>query len=99
MPDCLLVVLVIIAVASGLWLLNRFLLWMESRGWIYWTRSNNESISTGVGNALFEVQTMLEPDKKAIQEVMREEYVDETEEGAPQDPDRDSGDDTGENPH
>ena len=54
----------------ALWLLHLIALWMESRGWIYWTRSGGHS--TRAGNAMLEVQQILEPSKRNVIEMKRD---------------------------
>ncbi len=78
----LLVVLVVIV--GGLFALDRFALWMESRGWIYYRR-RKPSTST-LGNAFLQVQSLLEPEKRTLLEVRREEQVEEDESGEPPEP-------------
>jgi hypothetical protein len=59
-----------LCVALVLFLLHRIALWMESKGWIYWTRSSG--VSTRAGNAMLEVQKILEPPKSHILELKRD---------------------------
>ena len=55
---------VVAAVAIVLFLLDRVLLWCESRGWIYWRRRRG---SPGTAAAAFlEMQAMLEPGKEHV---------------------------------
>jgi hypothetical protein len=82
LPMKLLVALVVIV--GGLFALDRFALWMESRGWIYYRR-RKPSTST-LGNAFLQVQSLLEPEKRTLLEVRREEQVEEDESGEPPDP-------------
>jgi hypothetical protein len=77
--------LVIFLGALALFVLDRLLLWMERRGWIYY-RKRSASGGSGVGNALLEVQSLIEPDKKEILEVMREDKREQAESGAPPEP-------------
>ncbi|MBI5084379.1 MAG: hypothetical protein HZB13_07265 [Acidobacteria bacterium] len=56
--------------AAGLYALHRLALWMEGRGWIYWTKSSGHS--TRAGNALLEIQEMLEPSKRHVIEMKRD---------------------------
>jgi hypothetical protein len=49
----------ILAIAIGLWLLDRLATWMESNGWIYWRKS--QGTSSRFGNAFLEIQSMFEP--------------------------------------
>jgi hypothetical protein len=75
----LLVVIVIAAVA-----LHRLALWIESRGWIYYSR--RKPSSSALGNAFLEVQSMLEPGKRHLLEVRREEPEEESQSGDPPEP-------------
>lgn len=75
----------VIALALALVLLDRFLLWCESRGWIYWRR-RKPSPGTA-GSAFLELQAMLEPGKAHVVEEMkqvREEHDAEGDPPAPQ---------------
>jgi hypothetical protein len=65
--------LIIGAIVVGLWLLDRLLLAAEARGWIYW-RKKKPSPGT-VGSALLELQSMVEPSKKHVQEVQQMEHT------------------------
>ncbi len=65
--------LAIIALAiifSGV-LLHLLALWMERKGWIYY--KHNKPSSNALGNAFLEVQSILEPNKKHIIEVKKED--------------------------
>jgi len=53
-----------IAVA-GLYILHRFALYAEKRGWIYYRKAGSGS---AMGNALLEVQTFMEPSKRYVVE-------------------------------
>lgn len=59
-----------LAILAGFWLLHRLALWMEDRGWIYWTRSRG--YGTRAGNAMLEVQELLEPEKRHVIEMKRD---------------------------
>ena len=61
--------------------LHLLALWMESRGWIYYLRS--QGTSTRMGSAMLEVQQLLEPEKKYVLEMKREEKRREEEAGYP----------------
>ncbi len=78
-------VLILSCIAAFLFLVDRLLLRMERRGWIYWRKSQG-SASRG-GNALLEFQSILEPEKKHLIEVKREERPEMEIPGAPPDPD------------
>jgi len=70
----------ILIIGSALYLLDRLLLWMECRGWVYW-RKTKRSTGPGVGNALLEIQTLLEPSARHVLEY-RQEVKDESPEPA-----------------
>jgi hypothetical protein len=72
----LLVAGVILAIGVTLYLLDRLLLWMERRGWVYW-RKTKRSTGPGVGNALLEIQTLVEPSARHVLE-LRQEVKDES---------------------
>jgi hypothetical protein len=61
----------ILAVGTALYLLDRLLLWMERRGWVYW-RKTKRSTGPGMGNALLEIQSMVEPSARHVLEIRRE---------------------------
>lgn len=62
--------LILAAIVCGLWLVHRLALWMEDRGWIYWTRSRG--YGTRAGNAMLEVQGLLEPEKRHVIEMKQD---------------------------
>jgi len=74
-------VLIIAGAGIVLFLLDRLLLKMESRGWIYYRRT--KPARSSLGNAFLEIQSMLEPSKKAMVDVMKEEKKEENESGDP----------------
>lgn len=76
----LLVVGAILVIGFALYLLDRMLLWMEHRGWIYW-RKTKRATGPGVGNALLEIQTLMEPSARHVLEY-RHEVKDESPEPA-----------------
>jgi len=66
-------ILVIVSAVAILIALDRFALWMESRGWIYWRRSKHNP-SGALGNAAQAVQAILEPEKgRAAEERLHED--------------------------
>lgn len=77
-------VLAAISVASGLVLLDRLLLALERRGWIYWRRSRGSSGS--LGNAMLDVQKILEPSKRHVVEERRRSPDERPEDGDPPKP-------------
>ncbi len=54
--------LILPAIAAGLLALHRALLWMEARGWIYWTR--RKPSGGALGNAFLEMQQLVDPPKR-----------------------------------
>lgn len=72
------------AAAVALFALHRLALWAESRGYIYYTRTAPSRGS--VGNAFLEVHSLIEPDKRALVEVLREERTEQGESGDPPEP-------------
>jgi hypothetical protein len=80
------VVAAVLAFGLVLFLLDRFLLWCESRGWIYWRR---RKASPGTaGTAFLEVQAMLEPGKAHVVEERTRVQDEREDEGDPPDPSR-----------
>ena len=71
----------LLAAVVALWLLDRVLLWMESRGWIYWRRKQPSASS--LGTAVLEVQSLLEPAKQHVVQVKREQRKEQAESGEP----------------
>ena len=61
----------ILATLAALYLLDRLLLWMERRGWVYW-RKTTRSTGPGMGNALLEIQSLVEPSARHVLEIRRE---------------------------
>lgn len=66
-----------------LWLADRVLLWMERREWIYWRRSKGTPSRAGLVRASLELQTLLEPEKRYVLELKKEEKTLEDDAGAP----------------
>jgi len=74
----------VLAVGEGglaLFLLDRFLLWAERRGWIYY-RKKKANPGT-LGSAFLQVQSILQPDAQKAAVELRAEAVEEDEEGEP----------------
>ena len=63
-----------------LWLLDRGALWAEDRGWIYWRKRQPDRATSG--NAMLEVQALLEPQKVHVIEERRAEHVQQEQAGA-----------------
>lgn len=78
------VALWMLALAVGLYLLHRLALWAEARGYIFYLRTRPSPGS--IGNALLEAHSLLEPDRRALIEALREQPSEETDSGAPPDP-------------
>ncbi|MEW6364193.1 MAG: hypothetical protein AB1714_06095 [Acidobacteriota bacterium] len=73
-----------IAAGAGLFLVDRFLLWAEARGWIFYRR---RKASPGTfGGAMLEIESLLEPGKHHTAIVMREKRRDQDDSGGPPDP-------------
>jgi hypothetical protein len=72
--------------AAGIvfFLLDRILLKMESRGWIYYRRK--KPAGSSLGNAFLEIQSILEPSKKALVEIKKEEKKEQADSGDPRTP-------------
>jgi hypothetical protein len=64
-------VIIALAIIGGGVLLHVLALWMERKGWIYY--KHNKPSSNALGNAFLEVQSILEPNKKHIIEVKKED--------------------------
>ena len=73
----------LVVIGAGLYALHRLAIWMENRGWIYYRRSGDPG---SLGNAFLQVQSMLEPDKRAMVEARQTEAVEENDSGDPPEP-------------
>jgi hypothetical protein len=69
----------VLAVAALLYLAHRFLNWLTSDRPKDYSRRG----SAGLGNALLEVHSLLEPDRKSLLEARLEERVEERRSGDP----------------
>ncbi len=69
--------------------LDRFLLWAESRGWIYYRR--RKPSRSALGDAFLAVQSIIESDKRHVLEVRRQAPHDEDGEAEPPPGARDAG--------
>jgi hypothetical protein len=74
----------LVVTAAGLYALHRLALWMESRAWIYYKHSSGSS--TRAGSAMLEVQQLLEPSKRHVIEIRREQKEVADDSGDPPDP-------------
>lgn len=59
----------VIFILCSLWAIDKALLWMEVRGWINYRRKYPNR--TSIGNAFLEVQSLIEPGKKATVDEIR----------------------------
>ncbi|MBI2841747.1 MAG: hypothetical protein HYX75_25815 [Acidobacteria bacterium] len=75
------------ALVAGAILLDRLLLMMEARGWIYYRRK--QASPGGLGNAVLSVQSMLEPGKQYVLESKQKERGQEDDKIAADDTDPD----------
>ncbi|MEE2777860.1 MAG: hypothetical protein VYE73_13985 [Acidobacteriota bacterium] len=60
--------------------LDRLLLWMESRGWMYWRRAQHRT-GGAMGNALMEMQALLQPQARHVVEEQTRVRREESESG------------------
>jgi hypothetical protein len=74
---------VVIALMVGVaaLLLDRLALWAERRGWMYYR--HRKPSGSSLGSAFLEVQTLLEPGKRHVAEVQRQEATEQDEQGDP----------------
>ena len=72
---------VLLAVAALAFVVHRVALWAEARGWIYYLRRKPKG--SALGNAFLEVQALIEPEKRQLVEVRKEEAVEEDPSGEP----------------
>jgi hypothetical protein len=68
-----------LGVAAAAWVLDRVLVWAEDRGWIYYRKRKPTIIS--LATALFQAQTIVQPEKQHIVEAKREIKEDEDHDG------------------
>jgi len=64
-------VLIAAAIVLGFVLLHNIALWMERKGWIYY--KHTKPSRSRLGNAFLEVQSILEPGKKHIIQIKKEQ--------------------------
>lgn len=83
----LLVAGAILLIGVALYVLDRLLLWMERRGWVYWRKTKRRT-GPGVGNALLEIQTLVEPAARHALELRHEVREDSPEPADPPSRDR-----------
>ena len=66
---------------AAIYAVHRFACWSEDRGWIYYRKKSGRPGMTA--SAFLEIHSMMEPSKKHILEVMREEDDEQDETGDP----------------
>jgi hypothetical protein len=78
------------AIAVGLFLLDRFLCWCELRGWICYRLTPRQQRAFGA--AAFQVESLLQPEKRHVYEMMQaaEIYREADEDGGDPPPDKSS---------
>jgi len=76
--------LIAACVGVALFLLDRLLLWLEARGWIYYRKKKASPGS--LGSAMLEIQAMLRPSTEHIVEERRAVKSEEDEAGEPPEP-------------
>lgn len=81
MPAFLIIIILLVLVTISILLADRFLLWMEKCGWIYYRRKKPKHRS--IGSAFLEIQSMIEPGKKATVEEIKRVPHDEQYSGDP----------------
>ncbi len=81
-------------VLVGLYLLHRLALWAESRGHIYYI--NKEPSRSALGNAFLEAQSLIEPNKRDLAQVIRGERSEQAESGEPPEPGESNAEDSNE---
>jgi len=69
----------LLLVAVAVFALDRLLLYMEKRGWIYYRKKKPSS--SALSNACLEIQQLLEPSKKYVVEVKKDEKKQQAEAG------------------
>ena len=58
----------VVAIACGIYVLDRVALWLEARGWIYYRTKRG---SVPLGRAVMEAQALLDPSKRHMLEAPR----------------------------
>ncbi|MCX6554206.1 MAG: hypothetical protein NTZ12_04200 [Candidatus Aminicenantes bacterium] len=72
-------IIIAVAIILGMVGLHLLALWMERKGWIYY--KHNKPSRSSLGNAFLEVQSILEPNKKHIIEIKKEQKWEDAETG------------------
>jgi hypothetical protein len=81
MPTALRLVLWGAGALLALLAFDRLFLWMERRGWIYYRKKTASPRS--VGGAFLEIHSLLEPSRKYVIEIEKEEKKEQAESGEP----------------
>ncbi len=68
----------VLAIAIGLFALDRLALWAEARGWIYWRRSTRRG--SAAGSALLDIGNIFDPGTRHMVDVREAEPMEETSE-------------------
>lgn len=84
MPRWLLISCWASAVLAALWGLDRLLLWAEARGWIYYRKKRGTG--SRLGSAFLEVQSLLEPDKRHVAQIRKDQNLPAPGSDAPPEP-------------
>ena len=84
MKSVLLITGFVLAAAVFLLGIDRLLLWMEKKGWIYYRKKSGSPGTTA--SAFMQLQSMIEPGKKHVIEYSEQEYEEEDGEAGPDDP-------------
>jgi len=69
----------LLLLAAAIFAFDRLFLYMEKRGWIYYRKKKPSS--SALSNACLEVQQLLEPSKKYVVEVKKDEKKQQAEAG------------------
>ena len=70
--------------AIAIYSAHRLSCWAEDRGYIYYRKKRGSP--GGAGQAFLEIQSMLEPSKKHVLEIMQKEDDEQDDQGAPPKP-------------
>ncbi len=71
---------ILLSVCFSLIVCHKALQWMEDRGWIYYLKKKATSGTTA--SAFLELHSLIEPNKKHVLKIEREEYEEQDGEGA-----------------
>jgi hypothetical protein len=71
--------IIAVSIILGGMLLHLLALWLERRGWLYYKHTRPSR--TALGNAFLQVQSLLEPDRKHLVELRKDEKRDVMESG------------------